>query len=684
MPPVISLAAARQHPAATAEFAPQPHRSALRLGEQLLVAGAVTPEALERALADHARMEVQLGELLIAEGDATADAVAEALCRQFGTGRADFAAYPPDPRLIDILGVRTCLKKGLLPWRRFAGATLIATAHPNRFEQLAPTLPADLTPAIMVICREDELQQALASCRSEVLAHAAETRVPEQESCRAWLRAGPRTAVLIALAALGLLAALAPLTVLGVLTLWALGWMLAGSLLKAAAALSQARALIRDRSALPQAAPIIARLPRISILVPLFRESAIAPRLIARLSRLDYPRALLDICLVTEAGDDDTHAMLDATPLPPWMRRVTVPEGALKTKPRALNYALDFCRGSIVGIYDAEDAPAPDQLRKVVAHFHSCGPNVAVVQGVLDFYNPRANWLARCFSIEYAAWFRVVLPGLARLGVPVPLGGTTLFFRRRVLEELGGWDAHNVTEDADLGLRLARHGYRTEFLDSVTEEEANCRAWPWVRQRSRWLKGYAMTWATHMRRPDLLLRQFGPLGFFGMQVLFLGTLTQFALMPLIWSFWLLPLGITHPLAQAVPAGGFAVLFALFIAAELVTLGVGAMGLSRAGKRGLIPWLPTLHLYFPLAAIASYKAVWEVAARPFFWDKTRHGLDGAHRGQTASTRAHVRAAIARAGAVDVKHGGGQAADAVQPWAIRASASWRRRVSKASEM
>ncbi|MRH20819.1 glycosyltransferase [Rhodovulum strictum] len=657
------------------------------MGEHLLAAGAVAPEALDRALADHARMEVQLGELLVAEGDTTAEDVAEALCRQFGTGRADFAAYPPDPRLIDVLGARTCLKQGLLPWRRFAGATLIATSRPDRFEQLAPTLPPDLAPAIMVICREDELQAALAGCRADVLARAAETRVPEHESCRAWLRAGPRAALMAMLAVIGLAAVLAPLTVLTVLTLWALGWMLAGSLLRAVAALTQARALMRARHMPPPVAPTIARLPRISILVPLFRESEIAPRLIARLSRLDYPRALLDICLVTEAGDEETRAMLDATPLPPWMRRLSVPAGALKTKPRALNYALDFCRGSIIGIYDAEDAPAPDQLRKVVAHFHSCGPDVAVVQGVLDFYNPRANWLARCFTIEYAAWFRVVLPGLARLGVPVPLGGTTLFFRRRVLEDLGGWDAHNVTEDADLGLRLARHGYRTEFLDSVTEEEANCRTWPWVRQRSRWLKGYAMTWATHMRHPVLLLRQFGPLGFVGMQVLFLGTLTQFALMPLIWSFWLLPMGVTHPLTQVIPAGGFVALFALFIAAELVTLGVGAMGLERAGKRGLIPWLPTLHLYCPLAAIASYKALWEMAVRPFYWDKTRHGLDEPEGGETAAaaaTRARVRAALARGGAVDVGRHAGKEQAGPQPSPIRASASWRRRASKASEM
>ncbi len=128
---------------------------------------------------------------------------------------------------------------------------------------------------------------------------------------------------------------------------------------------------------------------------------------------------------------------------------------------------------------------------------------------MLDYYNPRTNWLSRCFTLEYATWFRLILPGVARLGLAVPLGGTTLFFRRSVLEELGGWDAHNVTEDADLGLRLVRHGYRTEILDTTTHEEANCRPVAWVKQRSRWIKGYMMTWAVHMRNPRLLWRQMG-------------------------------------------------------------------------------------------------------------------------------------------------------------------------------
>ena len=201
-------------------------------------------------------------------------------------------------------------------------------------------------------------------------------------------------------------------------------------------------------------------------------------------------------------GRGKRHATRDALErqaLPGWVRVIPVPDAQLRTKPRALNYAMLFARGTVVGVYDAEDAPDPDQIHRVVACFHRGPPTLACVQGVLDFYNPRTNWLARCFTIEYASWFRVILPGMQRLGLAVPLGGTTLFFRRDILDRLGGWDAHNVTEDADLGIRLARHGYYTQLLDTVTQEEANCHVLPWIKQRSRWLKGYAVTWLVHMR-----------------------------------------------------------------------------------------------------------------------------------------------------------------------------------------
>jgi cellulose synthase/poly-beta-1,6-N-acetylglucosamine synthase-like glycosyltransferase len=303
---------------------------------------------------------------------------------------------------------------------------------------------------------------------------------------------------------------------------------------------------------------------------------------------------------------------------------VTVPPGEIRTKPRALNYALDVARGRIIGVWDAEDAPEADQIDRVVAEFLRRDPKVACLQGRLAWYNARRNWLTRCFAIEYATWFRIVLPGLARIGWPVPLGGTSVFFRRAALEELGGWDAHNVTEDADLGLRLARRGYRTEIVDTITYEEATARLAPWIRQRSRWLKGYAMTYAVHMRSPRRLLADLGPWRFLGVQVVFLATLSQFVLAPLLWSFWPAAFGLWHPFGAVLPPDWPRAIALLFLGAEAVSLAVGLIAVSERGQRDMMPVVLTLSCYFPFATLAAAKAAWELAFRPFFWDKTAHG------------------------------------------------------------
>ncbi len=335
------------------------------------------------------------------------------------------------------------------------------------------------------------------------------------------------------------------------------------------------------------------RLPRISILVPLYQEREIANRLIRRLERLNYPRELLDICLIVEQDDTVTQAALGAANLPRWMRKIMVPRAELKTKPRAMNYALDFCKRAIIGVYDAEDALEPDQLHKIVRRFEQAGPETACLQGVSDFYNTRTNWVSRCFTIEYATRFRVILPGLLRFGFVIPLGGTTVFFRRDVLEEIGSWDAHNVTEDADLGVRLARRGYQTELIATLTEEEANCRVWPWVRQRSRWLKGYAITWAVHMRSPKKLQKDLGPWRLFGIQLVFIGALSKFLLAPFLWTFWALPLGFSHPLAGTMSPTAIYLLTSLFFASELVSMTTGIIALAPDRHRRLWLWVPSL-------------------------------------------------------------------------------------------
>jgi cellulose synthase/poly-beta-1,6-N-acetylglucosamine synthase-like glycosyltransferase len=592
------------------------HRS---FAARLLAEGLVAPHAMVQAAALHRRHGGRLSDILLAQGDVDEALLYAAMARHWGVRRGDPQAVPPDPRLIDTLGATACLREGLLPWRQVAGETVVLSAHPEDFARQAERLGQVFGSVRLALAPARAIEAAVLSVRGPRLARAAEARVPEAESCRDFARGALPLWLALGCAVLLLALWLSPFGLLAALTGWAILTLLAATLLKVAAI---AVALRRVPPEGP--APIIARLPVVSVMVALYREASIAPRLVRRLERLDYPRELLDVVLVVEEEDRITRDALARAGLPPWMRVAVVPRGPVKTKPRALNFALDLCRGSIIGVYDAEDAPEPDQIRKVVARFHARDSKVACLQGVLDFYNPRSNWLARCFTMEYASWFRVILPGLARLGLPVPLGGTTLFFRRAALERLGAWDAHNVTEDADLGMRLARHGMRTELIDTVTEEEANCRAYPWVKQRSRWIKGYMMTWLVHMRDPALLWRQLGPRQFLGFQVLFLGTLTQFLLAPLLWSFWLATLGLPHPVADAMPPGLFLAVLWLFILTEAVNLAAGWLGLRATRHRMQPLWLLSLHVYFPLATLASYKAAWELVRKPFYWDKTSHG------------------------------------------------------------
>ncbi|MFV2034699.1 MAG: glycosyltransferase family 2 protein [Halocynthiibacter sp.] len=605
------------------------HRARERphLGQILVENGALSAENLLKAMAIRARQDGRLSDILLVHGMVSQAELQDALEQQWGCATVNLRQDPPDARLVQMIGSELCLRLGFIPWKQLAGGMVCVVSRPEQFDKIQAALPAELGTAYLTLGEKNGIDAALLALDQSALAHMAETRVALSESCRG-LGGMALKCWIAALAAIFLIAMVAyPRAVFVAIFLWTLIALLLFTALKIAAAIarfhhSEEFALA---NALTKGAVTPAKLPMVSILVPLFKENEIAAHLVRRLKRLNYPKELLDVCLVVEADDHTTIQTIANTKLPNWVRVIPVPDGRLRTKPRALNFALDFCKGSIIGVYDAEDAPDPDQIHRVVRRFHERGPEVACLQGVLDFYNARTNWLSRCFTVEYATWFRIILPGLVKLGFLIPLGGTTVFFRRDALEKLGGWDAHNVTEDADLGIRLARYGYRTELVETVTEEEANCRMLPWIKQRSRWLKGYAATWAVHMRAPGVLLGQLGWWRFLGFQLMFLGTLTQFVLAPVLWSFWLILFDLPHPLVGLVPRGWLLALGAVFLFTELVTIGVGILAVSGQKHRYLRWWVPTLHFYFPLGALASYKGLYELATRPFYWDKTSHGI-----------------------------------------------------------
>jgi cellulose synthase/poly-beta-1,6-N-acetylglucosamine synthase-like glycosyltransferase len=358
-------------------------------------------------------------------------------------------------------------------------------------------------------------------------------------------------------------------------------------------------------------------LPVYTILVPLYREANVLPKLAAALTALDYPMELLDIKIVVEEDDDETFVAAKHLAAP--FEVVRVPQGFPRTKPRACNYALNFARGAFTVIYDAEDEPEPDQLRKAVAAFAARPADVACLQAKLNFFNAQECWLARLFAIEYALWFDVMLPGLQRMGVPMPLGGTSNHFRTAALRQLGGWDAWNVTEDADLGIRIAQLGGRVEMLDSTTFEEAPTRFGVWKRQRSRWMKGYMQTWLVHTRRPLALIERAGVGGFVAFHLFIGGAVLAALATPLLWLVFAMSIVLTrHQMAAAVSLSSL-------VTGNVLLTALAMAGPVRRGWHDLSPYGLSMMFYWTLIAVAAWRGLKELVLRPWHWDKTEHGL-----------------------------------------------------------
>ncbi len=371
------------------------------------------------------------------------------------------------------------------------------------------------------------------------------------------------------------------------------------------------------------------RLPTFSVLVPLYREASVVPALVSAMSRLDYPRERLEILFITEADDAATRGALRGVGLAANMRIVTVPPGQPKTKPRALNYALQDARGALVAVFDAEDHPDPDQLRLAALAFVRGGPRLACVQARLAVSNPDNSFLSRQFTLEYAALFGGLLPALVYLGLPIPLGGTSNHFRRDVLLKCGGWDPFNVTEDADLGIRLARLGYEVSIIDTETMEEAPVRWRVWLGQRTRWIKGWMQTYLVHMRRPVRLWRDLGPRRFVGFQV----TICAMLISMLAHPWFYIVTGLHAALGSRILPESHLLLW-LFAGNLIAGYGLAALLIvvTSAGSKlsGRFPSVVFLPVYWLAISFAAYRAILDLALRPFFWEKTMHGVGGRSR------------------------------------------------------
>ncbi len=400
---------------------------------------------------------------------------------------------------------------------------------------------------------------------------------------------------------------------------------LALSLIYMAAILLRISALRHRRGPQPTPQPT-ERLPVYSVFVALYKEAEVAGQLVASLKQLNWPIAKLDIKLICEADDHATIAALEKQDLGPQFEIVTVPVSHPRTKPKALNYALSAARGEFLVIYDAEDRPHPDQLRAAYATFLASRDDVACLQAPLIISNVGSSWISAAFALEYAALFRLLLPMLAKHRLPMPLGGTSNHLRVTDLKACGGWDPYNVTEDADLGLRLYRLGYRCGVIDCPTYEDAPTTRKVWLNQRTRWFKGWLQTWLVMMRAPGKLIGEMGVWPFIVFQVLIGGMLVASLTHP-----WMVMLILTtasymmlgFPQTATLDALLFLIDVANMLGSYVILLVLGRRAMLRDEKRKVGWRWVALPVYWMMISGAAWRAVFQLHFKPFFWDKTPH-------------------------------------------------------------
>jgi len=545
-----------------------PEKSLRRLGEILVASGHLSSQDLRRALLQKYRSGAPLGEVLVESQMVSERTLANAIAEQWSLRTVNLDTQGPEIERLINMDPKACLRIGCMPWRLEHRILTLVVSDPARLEEAKEACGCSGKFVNVVVTSRTQILTTLERFFSAEFEHDACITCPDHFSARDWntMLCAAWGTILI------LLSVLAILTVPKAFFWLLFGWILIVNFSTGIFRLCLVAARLwpeRERADEAQnATPLASRrsLPRVTIMIGLLNEDLVLPKLLEHLAALDYPRELLEVMLLLEEGDEITPKHLATITPAREFDVVVVPKGTLKTKPRALNYGMNFARGEIIGILDAEDRPHPDQINDVVRTLHTAPPDVACVQGVLDFYNAHRNWLSRCFTIEYTIWFRVL----------------------------------------------------------VTMEEANGQAMSWVKQRSRWIKGYMVTWATHMRHPISLLRDLGLSGFLTFQMLLLGGVTSYLSIPLLWSLWIGVMGFDLKLHLGGTDLIWKAAFWSMIFGQIIMLAVAAAALLRRDKRSLIPWIFTLPIYWPLGAVAGFKALYEVFFAPYYWDKTKHG------------------------------------------------------------
>ncbi|WP_158585163.1 glycosyltransferase [Oceaniradius stylonematis] len=564
-------------------------------GTELLAHGAITQEAYYRTLANHLQVSfVEPGDIaMIMNGrDGSLEGVnvrANLIWCQLRDGRT-LPVTAPDPRSVETLSV-SLASNGL---RRSFALT--------KPETLRTLLTRKYWPLLL-----ETATRKLAYDEPAMSAHAG---------ARFW------QGVVSALLVLGVAAAFATRPGIASTALH-----VAMSTFFFSCVLLRLLAVLTFRA--PATAPLKRMDPRTrpdySVLVCLYKESAVVPDLIASLKTIEWPRSRLQILLVCEDDDVDTIDALARQELPPCFEIVRVPPAQPRTKPKALNYAMMFARGQFITLYDAEDRPHPRQLEEAWQTFLQSDESVGCLQAPLVKANTSRNALTALFHLEYAGLFGGLMPWLARVGSPIMLGGTSNHFRRHALDQVGRWDPFNVTEDADLGMRLWRGGYRTAMISRPTLEDAPHTLGAWLPQRTRWFKGWMQTWIVHTREPARLYRNMHLRAFVITQLLLTGTFVSALLHPLVLVN---AVGLSIWLTVQSPDPAYMSLIAwidwLMIAASYLAFGALCWLATAPEERSKIGWrIVLIPVYWMAQSVAAWRALVHLFSRPFEWEKTPH-------------------------------------------------------------
>lgn len=381
-------------------------------------------------------------------------------------------------------------------------------------------------------------------------------------------------------------------------------------------------------------------LPIYTILCPLYKEAHIIPQFIDAISKISWPKNKLDVILLLEEDDANSIDVAKRMGLPSYVRIAIVPDSQPKTKPKACNYGLSIAKGEYLVIYDAEDIPDVMQLKKAYMSFAKAEPEIKCLQAKLNYHNPHQNLLTRFFTAEYSLWFDVTLTGYQSINTSIPLGGTSNHFRTKDLLELQGWDPFNVTEDADLGVRLFKHGYRTAIIDSTTLEEANSKWGNWIRQRSRWIKGYMQTYLVHTRDPYSFFKSNKQHSFL-FNLIFGGKIAFILINPILWlatfSYFAFYAYVGPAIERLYPSIIFYMAGTSLVLGNFLYLYYYMIGCMKREQYGLIKYIFLVPFYWLMISVAGFYALFQLILKPHYWEKTTHGLNLIHFKQKKSRR-----------------------------------------------